>query len=375
MCRTSQRFTSRTGRDRSGRRTAVAASLLVCTLVAAHAAPAQTKSDRRLQERFDEARRKEGETLVGLADAAMNGRSVSDFAIQWRNDFLKAQTGTFVPFTLTVDRASLTAPSLLMYVRAARRDTPSPARGRGGMVRYPFDIIFPIDLSGPPGQILRITRGFAVPAGEYDVYVALRERAADPLGAEPRLKAAVLKQPLSVPDFWAGELNASTVMLADRIDTLPAAITGDEVLERPYVIGQNEVHPAAGSAFRKDRELIVVFLIYNPSVTPEKNFDVQVDYHLFLRVPAGAAEETAAVAGQPPARAGERYVTRTNPQRFTAPEMGSKFDPTAGHPMLAGQGILLSSFQDGEYRLGITVTDLVSRKTLFRDVTFTVVGS
>ena len=30
--------------------------------------------------------------------------------------------------------------------------------------------------------------------------------------------------------------------------------------------------------------------------------------------------------------------------------------------MMAGQGILLSSFQEGEYRLGITVTDLLSRK-------------
>jgi hypothetical protein len=43
--------------------------------------------------------------------------------------------------------------------------------------------------------------------------------------------------------------------------------------------------------------------------------------------------------------------------------------------MLAGQGILLSSFQEGEYRLGITVTDLLSRRTLSRDVTFRVVGS
>jgi hypothetical protein len=42
---------------------------------------------------------------------------------------------------------------------------------------------------------------------------------------------------------------------------------------------------------------------------------------------------------------------------------------------MAGQGILLSSFDEGEYRLGITVTDLLSRTTLARDVTFTVIGS
>jgi hypothetical protein len=378
MYRASQQFASSIGRVRSRRRTAVAVWVVVCTVVAAEAAPlqspVQSRADRRIQERFEEARRKEGEALVSLADAAMDGRMASEFSVQWRNDFLKAQNGTFVPFTLTVDRSSLTAASLLMYVRAARRDSSSPPRGRGGLARYPFDIIFPVDLSMPTGQMIRITRGFAVPAGDYDVYVALRERAVDPLAAEPRLKVAVLKQPLSVPDFWAGELTTSTVILADRIDTLPASIAGDEVLERPYVIGEKEVHPAAGSAFRKDRELIVVFLIYNPTVT-EKNFDVQVDYHLFRRVPAGTAGEATPAPGRPPARPGERYVAPTIPQRFTPALMGGKFDPAAGHPMMAGQGILLSSFQDGEYRLGITVTDLLSRKTLSRDVMFTVVGS
>jgi len=41
----------------------------------------------------------------------------------------------------------------------------------------------------------------------------------------------------------------------------------------------------------------------------------------------------------------------------------------------AGQGILLSSFQEGEYRLGITITDLMSRQSLSRDITFSVAGS
>jgi hypothetical protein len=371
-------FASSTGREWSRRRTAVAVWAFVCAVVAVDAAPLQnglpSRADRRLQERSDEARRREGEALVSLADTAMSGRAASDFSIAWRNDFLKAQNGTFIPFTLTVDRSALTAASLLMYVRAARRDAPSPARGRGAFVRYPFDIIFPIDVSASGGDPLRITRGFAVPAGDYDVYVALRERAADPLDAERRLRSAVLKQPLTVPDFWSGELTTSTVMLADRIDALPAPIAGDDVLERPYVVGQNEIHPAAGTAFKKDRELIVVFLIYNPTVSPEKHFEILVDYHLFRRVPGGAAE-AAPASGQPAARAGERYVTRTNPQRFTPPLMGPQFDPVAGQPMLAGQGILLSSFQTGEYRLGITVTDQLSRQTISRDVVFTVVGS
>ena len=77
----------------------------------------------------------------------------------------------------------------------------------------------------------------------------------------------------------------------------------------------------------------------------------------------------------PPARRGERYVTRTNPQRFNPSLMGAQFDPVAGTPILAGQGILLAGFEPGEYRLGITVTDLLSRQALTRDVTFSVTGS
>jgi hypothetical protein len=55
--------------------------------------------------------------------------------------------------------------------------------------------------------------------------------------------------------------------------------------------------------------------------------------------------------------------------------MGAQFDPAAGTPILAGQGILLSGFEPGEYRLGITVIDLLSSKALTRDVAFTVTGS
>ena len=115
-------------------------------------------------------------------------------------------------------------------------------------------------------------------------------------------------------------------------------------------------------------------LIYNPTVSPDRSFDIEVDYHLFRRDRGAPAESSPAEAGRPPARPGERYVTRTTPQRFKPATMGSDYDPMVG-PILAGQGILLSSFQEGEYRLGITVTDVMSRRSLSRDVTFTVVGS
>jgi len=359
-------------RARSGRRAVAVSLLFACTVTAADASYQQNRSDRRYQDRLEEAQRKEGEALLGLADAAMSGRIASDFSIRWNNDFFKAQTGTFVPFTVTIDRSSLSTVDGLMYVRATRRDT-AAARAREGLVRYPFDVIFPVALTAPAGQPVRITRGFAVAPGDYDVYVALRERASDPLDTGKRLKGAVLKQPLTVPDFWTGELAASTVMLADSIDDV-VPTTGDQVLERPYVIGTHEIHRAAETSFRRNRELIVVFLIYNASGPAGKDFDIEVDYHLFRREVNARAESVVADGSHPPARAGERYVTRTPPQRFKPAMMGADFDPSNG-PILAGQGILLSSFQEGEYRLGITITDLMSRQSLSRDITFSVAGS
>ena len=360
------------GRARSGCRAAVATWLLACAVALTGASPRQIRDDRRVQDRLEDAQRKEGQALVRLADDAMAGRASSDFAIGWRNDFFKAQTGTFVPFTVTIDRSSLTAANALMYVRAARREA-ATARAHDAQARYPFDVIFPVTLSAPAGQPLRITRGFAVAPGDYDVYVALRERPADPLDSDGRLKGAVLKQPLTVPDFWTGGLATSTVMLADRIDEVAAPLSGDDVLERPYVIGTSEIRPSATSSFRRNRELIVVFLIYNPAVSADKNFDIEVEYHLFRRGSAAWANDASAAEPHPPARAGERYVTRTPPQRFRPSVMASDFNPATG-PILAGQGILLSSFQEGEYRLGITVTDLASRQSLTRDVTFSVAG-
>ena len=59
-------------------------------------------------------------------------------------------------------------------------------------------------------------------------------------------KTAVLKQPLDVPNY-AGEFSSSTVILAERVDTLPAPITPDAQSEHPYAFGQTEIVVVAGS--------------------------------------------------------------------------------------------------------------------------------
>ena len=335
------------------------ASLLFLAILAASAhAGAPQGTPQRDQTRIDEALRREGEAVIELANTAMEGRArPGDFSLDWRNDFLKAQPGTFVPFTVSVDATIRATVGALMYVRVVARSAAPDPRRRGAV--FPYETIFPLEMTGSGVQPVRVQRGFAVAPGRYTVYVVVRERPGETRGRrEPKPKASVLVQDLEVPDFWTGELTTSTVILADRVETLATPVSPARLEEDPYVVGTSRIYPASSTVYRRGTELIVVFLIYNPRVGTDKHFDVQVDYHLYRKN-----------------REGERYVTRTNPQRFTPSMMGPYYDPGSGQPVLAGQGILLSEFETGEYRLGITVTDLLSRKTVARDVAFTVVGS
>jgi hypothetical protein len=190
----------------------------------------------------------------------------------------------------------------------------------------------------------------------------------DPATPRARPKVAVLRQPLSVPDFRTSELTTSSVIVADRIAALADPVPANQLAERPYVIGRNEITPAVDRRFGRDEELIVVFLVYNPMVSPEGQFDVRVEYHFFRQGAAGAPVGE----GQPAGRAGEQYFNRTEPQRFSRDLMGTAYDPATGEPVMAGQVVPLAGFEAGDYRLDVQVTDLLSGKSISRDVLFTV---
>ena len=327
--------------------------------------------DRRQLERLEQALRQEGQAIIALADAPPDKSQPADFTLTWHHDFLKAQTGTFVPFVVTIAPRMARASAALLYVRAARPAQPaSDGRRRApageGSVLHPFEEIYPVDLSDQP---VRIARGFALPAGEYQVTVVVRERE-DQRGR--RRLAAVLRQPLIVPDYATGTLATSTIMLAARLTVLPEPPPASTLVERPYVIGTREIEPASDSSFRPSEELIVVFLVYNPSVTPDRQFDLEVEYHFFRKSRAGPGDQQPGVPAGLSALPGERYFNRTEPQRFNAAILGPPFDPGAGQPVMAGQGVPLAGFPEGEYRLLIRVTDLISKRSLVREVAFTV---
>jgi hypothetical protein len=333
-----------------------------------------------------QAEQQEIQTLVRVADTAMSGQPApTDFPIQFQNDFLKAQgSRVWVPIILTLDPAKTPSGALTLYLRVTprgmttppaapatpdkngkdnkdnkdkKKDKKTPAAPAPATPNYPYEDVSFLELKpSAPGQPLLIQRGIGVPSGSYDLYVVLHERsAAAPAAAAAPGKTAVLKQPLDVPSYGAGELSTSTVILAERVDQLPAPITPDAQSEHPYAFGQTEIVVSPDHKFKKSQELIVLLQIYNPMVTPEKKFNLEATY-TFYRQDAGT----------------EKRFNSTQPQTFSSETMGAGFDPSGNASIQAGQGVPLQSFPDGTYRLEIKIADKLSSKVLTQNVNFTV---
>jgi hypothetical protein len=356
----------------------LARMILAAAVLAGPTAAAQAP-DRRQTDRIEEALRLEGQAVVALADGAPAAHGTSgDFVLSWHHDHLKALSGTFVPFTVRVGPAELNPIAVLLYVRLAPRP---PAAGgeveRAGartaeVGRFPFEEIYPLDGAAATGEPRRFIRGFSIAPGDYELTLVVRERERREDRGRRR-KAAILRRPVSVPDYSRAELATSSIIMADALTALPTTVDPEDLPERPYVIGVREITPAADAVFRRTEELIVVFLIYYPAVAEDKQFDLEVEYHFFRRTDAPGGQGGPPVAASiPAARPDEVYVNRTEPQRFTPLVLGSAFDPAAGQPVLAGQGVPLAGFREGDYRLAIAVTDRISGRTLAREITFTV---
>jgi hypothetical protein len=317
--------------------------------------------DRRQLERAEETLRQEGEAVLALADAAAAGHpGPTDFEIAWHNDFLKAQAGTFIPFVVRIAAPQVRTRAALLYLRATTRGGGPAVEGRRedaeatGLGRYPFEAIYPVEMAASPSLPVRVTRGFSLPPGEYDLTVVVRERERE-AGRPPKPMASVLRRPLSVPDFATGALTTSSIILADGLADVPEIPPASQLLEHPYVVGGRDIQPAEDAIFRRQEELIVVFLVYNPAITPEKHFDLEVEYHFFKSTGEG-----------------ETYFNRTEPQRFNPAVLGPHYDPSSGQPVMAGQGVPLAGFEAGDYRLAIKVRDFVSGRFVERQLRFSV---
>jgi hypothetical protein len=366
----------------------VALASVSVSSVSVLAVRAQRKDDKdkKPAEGLTAAQRQEAAPLARLADEVMKGaapgtylvtppkdpaakdgkdakdtpsQQAPEIALTWRQDFLKAQQGlVFVPFTVTVEPGKLGSSSVAGYLRIAPKGStglPAPASGEKAPT-YPFEDVYFTELrSSGAGQPARLTRAFAVAPGTYDVYLALRERPAGGTAADAPVKVALLKQEVVVPNYHADELQTSSVLIADKIEPLTSPIAPEAMKERPYVLGDSEVTPAADLKFKTTEELQLVFQIYGAKVGADKKPDVSVDYVFFQKEGAG-----------------EKMFNRTPAQVLNGESLPKNFDAEMGHQLMTGQGVPLQTFPVGDYRLEIKVTDNKAQKSVTRDVLFTV---
>jgi hypothetical protein len=333
---------------------------------------AQKKDDKKQSD----AQKKEIQDIVRIVDGVTAGQPApNDLGLSWvHEDFLKA-TGNkeYIPFTVTYDASKVTGPSVSFYWRVVAKDAPGTAAAavpaptkkddkdkdkkddKKAPIRYAYEDLNTVSVTtGQPGPA-HVSRAFTVGGGSYDVYVLVKEATSQQKNAPPP-KTSLIKQTVTVPDFWSADLSTSSVIIAQRIEPLNAPLSPNEQVERPYALGMMEIVPAFDLKFSKKSELSTFMLIYNPKTDAMNKPDVTVEYNFYTK-PSGAAE---------------KFFNKTNPQSLNASTLPPAFDMTLGHQLQTGQAVPLASFPDGDYRLEIKVTDKLANKSLTRDVNFTV---
>jgi len=336
--------------------------------------------------------------LVQLVDAVATGAqpAPSDITVAWDNNhFVKGQNGvTYIPFTLAVDRAQLPSPTVALYVRivnknqaaaaAAAAAAPAPAaapaqgnnnnNNRNNNNRnqqaapaapppptYAWDNIHFIDIPADG----KLARAVALQPGEYEAFIAMKERApAPPAGQKPNPQAApaapgkmtVLRRDLTVPDFNKADLQTSSVILASAVEPVTAQLSPAEQESNPYVFGPMRIVPAREGRFSKAGELQVIFWIYGAQAAANGKPDVTVDFNFHIKNADGS----------------EKYFNKTAPQELNATTLPPEFSVAAGHQLPGSLVVGLTPFPVGEYRLEIKVTDKPSGKTVTQNVNFTV---
>ncbi len=331
---------------------------------------AQSKEEKKKKELQD----REIQSIVKVVDELTAGQpAANDLSMTWlREDVLKAQGNKeYVPFTVQLDPSKISGGNVAFYWRVVAKNAAAPApaadvkkddkkKDDKDKAKAPSNYAYE-DISFMPvtaGQTsMKISRSFTVPAGNYDVFLIAKEPAPEkPAKNAPPAKISAIKQTVNVPDFWNNELATSSVIVAQRIDPLPAPLTPLQQADRPYALGMMEILPTFETKFTKKAELSTFMLIYNPKVDSANKPDVSVEYNFYQKL-----------AGQP-----EKFFNKTNPQNLNAQTLPPNFDFAAGHQLQSGQAVPLASFPEGDYRLEIKITDKLANKSLTREITFTV---
>jgi hypothetical protein len=322
---------------------------------------AQNDQKKEQQRKLSKDERTQYDALKELTDAVIAGKqpAPADAKVTWHSSFLRSAQDVYNPFILEVEPGKFTSFPVAMYIRAVERKTaaatatPAPASPAGAAATPPpppfEDIVLVAALRDN-----KISRAIQLPAGTFDIYVALREKPAGGRNA-PAPKTVLLKQELQVPDMFK-ELTTSTVILADTIDAATEQLNNEQQLQNPYTISGYKIAPSLTSTFNKSGQFNFVFFVYNEGTGAADKPDLVVEMGFYKD---GATT----------------VMARMKPQELNAQTLPVEFSKKAGHVISVAQGIPLTSFEPGKYRLEIKVTDKTNNASVTRNEIFTVTAS
>ena len=349
------------------RRTLTAALAVASLAVLSHPVVAQqnNQQNRREQERRSQAEQRDIQALVQMVDAVAAGKqpAPADIPVTWvGNHFVRGAEGaTYVPFTVTIDASKMAAPATALYVRAvAKGAAPAaeqkPDQNRRGNQQpqapmYPWDDIQFLNVPAD-GQV---SRAMMLKPGEYDVFIAVKERSPDqPQRNQPPPKSGLLRQSITVPDYTGPQLAISTPIVATAVEPLQTPLSPEEQRTNPYTFGGAlRVVPSRDMKFKTSGEFLMVFWVYGQPASGKP--DVQIEYNFHHKTAEG-----------------EKYFNKAQPQVFNASTLPPNFDFAAGHQLMSIFGVPLKSFPAGDYRVEFTVIDKRTGNKLTQNATFTV---
>jgi hypothetical protein len=348
-------------------RRVLALCIAVAFLTPTASALAQRTNQPQQQPKRSKAEQADIDALSTAVDFAAVGKAATDVTLKWdMHHFMKNPDGaTVFPFVVSVDKTTLPSNDAALYIRMMDKAQVASLAAMAAAVaekkeakptvppNYVWQNIY---FMGVPADG-KIARAIAVPPGEYELFIAIKEKAKDEKSKTPP-KIGVLQKSLVVPDFTTG-LTTSEVIVSNAIEQLTQPLSPDKAAENPYTFGPLRLNPVMDGKFAKTGELNVVFWIYNAGLASATSKpDVQVEYNFH--------QKTADA---------EKFFNKTQPTALNSTTLPAEFDFAKGHQLTEIQSIPLTSFPPGDYRLEIKVTDKTNNRTVTQNVNFNVAAS
>lgn len=337
---------------------------MVGAVLALAASMPLTLGAQKKEEKRSKQERQEIEALLKVVDAP-GGQLPQDFqiTIEQQNFMRNIDGKTFAPLTVDVEPGKVATDGVLLYVRLKSLGS-QPAAGSSGKDKkdaggqmYAWDSVRFLPVAAQSGQPLHLNHGLAVSGGEYEVTIAVRERAGDKKGA-PAPKTSILKKTVTVPDYNVADLATSSLMMIGRMEPVSAPPTAESLLDDPYAMGASRMVPTTDPKIKKSGELNLVFFVYGTGLDAAGKPNLTMEYNFYQKQADGM----------------EKYFNKTSPQDVNANTLPPNFNLATGSVVPGGIAVPVTSFPIGDYRLEVKITDKISGKTLTKNVPFSVVA-